>query len=208
MSRRNATAVTGAVAVFLVLVAGVIVSTHEAIRAVRAEPVAAQRLVQAQQEAAKAQSVNAFLKEMLAAANPRQVTREDRETGREISVLQVLDAAVRKLDAGQLRSQPLIEAAARETLAATLADLGRLAEAEAQFRAAWDLRRAHEGDTPDTAATMTALAGVLNRQSRLKEADGILRRALAIQERAGIQRSPGGRHLESTRWRAALRGAV
>ena len=182
--KRHATAVTGAVAVFLVLVAGVIVSTHEAIRALRAEHVAAQRLVQAQQEAAKAQAVNAFLKEMLAAANPRQVTREDREKGREISVLQVLDAAVRKLDAGQLRSQPLIDAAARETLAATLADLGRLAEAEAQFRAAWDLRRSHEGDNPDTAATMTALAGVLNRQSRLKEADGILRRALAIQERA------------------------
>ena len=180
-ARRHKAFVGATAAVFVVLLVGAVVSTREAIRANRAERDAAVRMNEARQEAAKARAVNAFMQDMLRAANPRALTRDDRAKGREVTVLQVLDGAARQLDAGMLHAQPLVEAAARESLGTTFSALGSYEKAEHQFRAALGLRREGLGENnADVAGSMSSLAGLLRNMSKLTEAEALERRALQI----------------------------
>jgi serine/threonine protein kinase/Tfp pilus assembly protein PilF len=180
-ARRHKALVGAIAAVFAALLIGAVVSTREAIRANRAEREAANRMNEARQEAAKARAVNVFMEGMLRAANPRALTKDDRDKGREVTVLQVLDGAARQLDAGMLHAQPLVEAAARESLGTTFSALGSYEKAEHQFRTALGLRRlGHGDDTADVSAGMSKVAGVLRARSKLTEAEALERRALRI----------------------------
>ena len=104
--RRNRVLVTSGAAILLTLIAATVVSTREAVRAIRSERNAAASLKQSQQEAAEAQAVNAFLQEMLQSADPRAASKADPDKGRDVTVAHVLDEAVRRLDAGSLHNQP------------------------------------------------------------------------------------------------------
>jgi serine/threonine protein kinase/Tfp pilus assembly protein PilF len=181
LARRNRGLVASAAAILLTLSAATVVSTREAIRAVRAERSAAASLKQSQEENAKSQAVNSFLQEMLQSADPRSASKADPTAGRDVTVAHVLDQAVRRLDAGSLHAQPLVEAAARESLGTTFSGLGRYPEAEREYRAALALRRStpggHDADVADSEAH---LAEQLTFEDKLPEAETLQRDALRI----------------------------
>jgi len=181
LARRNRALVTSAAAILLTLIGATIVSTREAIRAIAAERSAAVSLKQSREEAAKAEAVNTFLQDMLAAADPRNATKADPAKGRDVTVAQVLDQAAKRLDAGSLHSQPLVEGAARESLGTALFGLGRYPEAERQFRTSLALRRTAPGDhKADLAAGEASLATQLSEEDKLQEAEPLQRDALAL----------------------------
>jgi eukaryotic-like serine/threonine-protein kinase len=178
LARRNRTLVISGAAMLVTLIAATAVSTREAIRAIRAERSAAASLKQSQQETAKAQAVNGFLQEMLQSADPRSATRADPAAGRNVTVAHVLDEAVRRLDAGSLHAQPLVEAAARESLGRTFSGLGRYPDAERQYRAGLALVRSVPGHDADVAASEAGLAEQLTFEDKLPEAEPLQRDAL------------------------------
>ena len=179
--RRNRVLVTSGAAILLTLIAATVVSTREAVRAIRSERNADASLKQSQQEAAEAQAVNAFLQEMLQSADPRAASKADPDKGRDVTVAHVLDEAVRRLDAGSLHNQPLVEAAARESLGTTFSGLGRYPEAEREYRAALALRRsAPGGHDADLATSEADLAEQLTFEDKLPEAETLQRDALRL----------------------------
>jgi tetratricopeptide (TPR) repeat protein len=179
--RRNRVLVTSGAAILLTLIAATVVSTREAVRAIRSERNADASLKQSQQKAAEAQAVNAFLQEMLQSADPRAASKADPDKGRDVTVAHVLDEAVRRLDAGSLHNQPLVEAAARESLGTTFSGLGRYPEAEREYRAALALRRsAPGGHDADLASSEADLAEQLTFEDKLPEAETLQRDALRL----------------------------
>jgi tetratricopeptide (TPR) repeat protein len=169
-ARRNKTLVGGAVTVVVVLAGGVLAASWQATRARR--------------EAHKAGAVNAFVQDMLGAANPRSVSREAPDRGRTITVHQALGAAVTKLDAGELSGEPLVEAAVRQTVGATLRDLGDYDAAEANIKKALQTRqRLLDRNDPELAESLDGLAQLLFIRGKPDEADPLFRQALAIRRR-------------------------
>jgi len=106
--RRNRVLVSGIAAVLIVLIVGVVVSTIFAIRAERA--------------LTEAQLVTNFL-------NNNVLGSASTIKGREATVIDVLNAAVNKLDQGLFQDRPLTEASIRFKLAYIYYDLGRYAMA-------------------------------------------------------------------------------
>jgi len=170
-ARRHKALVGGAAAVIVVLAAGIVATGRQATRARR--------------EAHKAQAVNAFVEEMLGAANPRSISREAPDRGRTITVIQALGAAVAKLEAGQLAAEPLVEAAVHQTIGATYRDLGDYAAAETNLRAALSARRKLlDADDPELAESVDGLAQLLFMRGKAGEAEPLFREALAIRRRS------------------------
>ncbi len=204
-ARRNRVLMGGVVTVFVVMAVGAGLSTWQAVRATRAEQLArtneatarseaerAQREAdRAKQEALKAEAVNMFLRDMLGSANPKNVTREDLVKGREVTVVQVLAEAVKRLDAGTLKDQPVIEAAVRQTIGNTYKDLGEYSAAETNLRIALDIRGNVLGeDHAEVAESLDGLAGLLSIQGKLSEAEPLSRQALAIRVKAFGEEHP------------------
>jgi tetratricopeptide (TPR) repeat protein len=122
---------------------------------------------------------------MLGAANPRSVSRQAPERGRSITVIQALGAAEKKLDAGELRGEPLVEAAVRQTVGATFRDLGDYAAAESNIRKSLDARqRFLDESDPELAESLDGLAQLLFMRGKPDEAEPLFRQALAIHRRA------------------------
>ena len=120
-ARRHRPLVIGAVGMVAALVLGVVASTWQAVRATRAEGLAAARLDQAE-------AVTGFLQDMLAAVKPEEAL------GREVTVSEVLERAAADLDQGQLATRPEVELALRATLGSTYRALGRYDLAERHLR--------------------------------------------------------------------------
>src|SRR4029078_12242637 len=123
-ARRNKVLVGAVVVVFVALAGGVLTTSLQAARRRRG--------------ADRPEAVSAFVRDMLGSANPRSISREAPDRGRTLTVLQAMEPAVAKLDAGELSREPLVEAAVRQTVGATLRDLGDYAAAEANLRKALD----------------------------------------------------------------------
>jgi len=182
-ARKNQTALTTATVIGLLLVAGITVSTWQAVRATRAETAAQSALVdkgraleaeaeqrqqartneqKAQTEAALANAVKEFLlKDLLQLAAARQQYRE-RATGVKMDpYLKVRDLVLRaaqKIE-GKFKDQPLVEAEIRWTLGWTLDEIGRPDLALPQFLRVRELYTAHRGpDHDDTLESMTRAA--------------------------------------------------
>jgi tetratricopeptide (TPR) repeat protein/predicted Ser/Thr protein kinase len=119
-ARRHRLLVGAGAAVLLALVGAVVVSLHFAIAESAARQAAEQRRLEAE-------AVTAFLSGMIAQAAP------ERALGREVSVLEVLDAAAVEVDGGAL--PPPVQAAIRRSLGGSYHALGRYREAAAQQRA-------------------------------------------------------------------------
>jgi eukaryotic-like serine/threonine-protein kinase len=137
----------------------------------------------ARTEAAKQAAINKFLNEMLASANPRSI-RATQGVVKNVTVLEVLDRATRKLDAGALKDRPEIEAELRMTIGATFRGLGLEAAAEPHFKRALELKRQQHGaQDPEVAPALVMLARTFQQQGRATEAEPLIREALAIQEK-------------------------
>lgn len=191
-ARRNTALVGGISAVFLVLVAGLIVSGVLLGRALNAEDLAVNRLRQAkyaeqlavdrlaaaEHEQAKAEATKHFLQDMLSAVNP--VSRRDKE----VTVREMLDVAAAKIDAGSMADKPETEASIRFTIGTTYRALGRYAEAERHLRRMVELRRMVDpGDSLLLANGLGELAQALWRLDDLDGAEQAYRESLEMKRR-------------------------
>ena len=129
-------------------------------------------------EAAKATQVNAFLREMLASADPRT-------EGRQVTVVSLLDRAAARLDQ-ELASQPEVKASLQLTLGQSYEGLGLLEPAERHARAALAARQTLLGpDHADVARAQKAVASLLLEKGDLAAAEALYRESLATFARAG-----------------------
>lgn len=169
--RRNRTAVTASGVVSVVLVAAVVVSAWQAVRALQAEQLAGERLKQteearalAEREAAHAKAVNNFVNDdLLAAIAP---AKQGLDTAHE-----VLDAASKNIE-GKFRDKPLVEASIRMTLANTYWDLGEYETAVRHAERAFELRLVELGEEhPDTLKSMDTLAMQYKYQGQYDKAE-------------------------------------
>jgi len=169
-ARRNKPLVMGVAAVFVVLVAGVVASTWEAVQARRAE--------------ASAQAVNDFLQnDLLAQASASNQSAPGAKPDPDLKVRTALDRAAARIE-GKFRGHPEVEASIRGTMGQTYTDLGLYPEARKQLEQALDFERRTLGENnPKTLKTMSRLGRVAELQGKFPEADALLSQALAIQRR-------------------------
>ncbi len=177
-STRHRAVLAGSGAFVAVLIAATAISTREALRARRAEKVAAT-------EAAVSREVREFLEvDLLAQASP------DQQPNRDLPLRTVLDRAAKKID-GHFKNEPVVEASLRETLAATYDSLGEYVSEQAQLERALELRRTAGG--PDDAAainTLDHLGIAMAQQGKLKQADPLIHESAERAERALGVRHP------------------
>jgi tetratricopeptide (TPR) repeat protein len=163
-ARRNRVLVASIVALFVVLAAGVVVSTTQFVWAQASKRQAEASRDEALVEQAKAEAVNQFLQDILGSADPQ------RAQGREVTVRQALDEAVGRVGSS-FAGQPLIEAAVRLTIGRTYREIGAYASAETQLRAAVRLRKEHLGeDHPQVMEALFNLGVLLASMGRHAEA--------------------------------------
>lgn len=162
-ARRNRGLVAGIAAAFVVLIAGIIGTSLGLVRAERSRAAAVESAQTAKLESQRQQAVNQFLQEMLQSANPRNLSADDRTKGRQITVLQAIESAAKKLDAGELASQPDIEIAIRLSLGVTLTELGETGQAEHHLGKGLELARKHLGGVNRSVAELLNSLAIVHR---------------------------------------------
>ncbi|MFZ0594465.1 MAG: tetratricopeptide repeat protein [Bryobacteraceae bacterium] len=169
-ARRHKALVVGVASVFIVLVAGIIVSTREAARANAA--------------AATSRAISDFLEnDLLAQASAANQSRRNTKPDPDLKVRTALDRAAEKIT-GRFDRQPQVEAAIRGTIGQTYADLGLYAEARKQLERALDVQRRVLGErNPEALRTMDRIARTLYLQGKYPEAETLLGHVLEIQRR-------------------------
>ena len=169
-ARRHKGLVLGIAAVFVVLIAGIIVSTREAARA--------------NKEAATSRAISDFLQnDLLAQASATNQARPNNKPDPDLKVRTALDRAAARI-AGRFDKQPEVEAAIRGTIGQTYVDLGLYPEARTQLDRALDLQRRLLGaKNPETLKTMERLGYLSLLQGKYPEAETVFGNALEIQRR-------------------------
>jgi serine/threonine protein kinase/Tfp pilus assembly protein PilF len=125
-------------------------------------------------EAAKSESVSAFLQRMLGSASPSVAQ------GRDLTVAQVLDEAAARVDA-EFADHPEIRAALHRTIGKTYDGLGRYELAQRHLETALATYRATLGpEHRDVALCLLDLALMRSASGHGEEADGLARQALTI----------------------------
>jgi len=159
-ARRHRSLVAGTAAVFLVLIAGVIVSTLQAVRARRAE--------------ASAKAVSDFLQnDLLAQASAANQSGPVTKPDPDLKVRTALDRAAAKIT-GKFDKHPEVEAAIRDTIGETYLDLGLYPDSRKQLELALALHRRVDGPTnPKTLNTAVNLGVVAERQGKYAEAEAL-----------------------------------
>jgi serine/threonine protein kinase/tetratricopeptide (TPR) repeat protein len=177
--RRNKGPVAAVAAVAAALLIGLVGFAWEAKAARKQEAEAKKQEAEAKKQAAIAEAVAKFQTDMLGAADP------DKLLGDKVTVLQAMQAAVKELDKGSLKDQPLVEAGVRDTIGDTLHGLARYDDAEPNVRKSLAIRRAVlPPGHPDIATSLNNLAALLYDQNKLGEAEPLFREALAIRRAA------------------------
>jgi tetratricopeptide (TPR) repeat protein/predicted Ser/Thr protein kinase len=168
-ARRNKGLVSGVVATFVALVAGVSVSTAFAIGQTRA-------LAESERQREIAAAVNGFLTEdLIEQADP------DVEADREITLAAALDRAVGRIG-GRFAGSPLAEAGLRKTVGKAYRHLGRLDEAEEQLGRAWELYRgARDEHDEDVLVCRMELNSILMDRADYERAEPAIRELLGLQ---------------------------
>jgi len=166
--RRNRVLVGGVTTVMVVLLAGVVVSTIFAIGQARAR--------------AERQLVTDFLKQNV-------LSSAGQIMGREATVIDVLNASIAKLDEGDFRDQPLIEAEIRHTLAYLYYDLGHYAVAAQHQKSVHRIYAEQLGDSHETTnITLNWLAVFYYHAGKYREAEPLYKQVIgkARQHKAGV----------------------
>jgi tetratricopeptide (TPR) repeat protein len=169
-ARRHKALVAGVAAVFVVLVAGIIASTWEAKRARRAEQAAT--------------AVDDFLQnDLLAQASASVQARPDTKPDPDLKVRTALDRAAARIE-GKFHTQPLVEAAIRQTIGKTYEDLGLFPDARKHIERAADLRRRSLGqDHPDTLTSLLTLAILYWHQGEYPQAEPLFTKVVEVRSR-------------------------
>ena len=144
----------------------------------RQRTVAESNAAQAEAARARAQAITDFVTTTLRSSDPYTVGG-----GRETTILDAMEAALRDLDSGRFRDDPDTEADLRSTIASILENNGRAAAAEPLFRAALRTRRELvSGDDPRTAEALGDLSRNLHVLGRA-EAEALCTESLAMYRR-------------------------
>ncbi|MCP4249284.1 MAG: serine/threonine protein kinase [bacterium] len=168
---RNRALVGGGSVAAIAVLAALVLTGLALVHAKRSERLASDRLAEVQSEASKALAVKDFLEELLSAADPFA------GRGREVTVLEALDQAARRLDV-ELADQPEVRAAVQHTIGVTYHALGQNQQAEPHLRAALKTRRGLFGAVhPEVADSMNALGALLVHRGEHAEAEPLIREA-------------------------------
>ncbi|MBC8107947.1 MAG: serine/threonine protein kinase [Anaerolineae bacterium] len=188
--RRHRGPVLASGMVLLVLIAGVIGTTIGLVGQARQTRIAEQQRAAAQtheqtarRQTAIASAVSDFQTDMLASADPEMLL------GDKVTVLQAVTAAVKELDDGKLKEQPLVEASVRTAIGRTLRALGRYDAAEPNLRKALELRRRSlPVDDLSIATSLNHLGSLARELGKFTDAEEMCAQALKIRQNA----SPAG----------------
>jgi eukaryotic-like serine/threonine-protein kinase len=192
-ARRNQGVIAAATALAAILLIASVVSTWEVVLAHRANRDSFREASIARAEVDKQEAINKFLNDMLGSADPYAPPALKGLPSRNLTVLQVLDIAAQKLDAGSLKDRPEIEAALRRSIGNSYHSLGRWESSRRQLEIALRLNRAFYGDeNQHVVAAMDELDRPLQWLGRFPEAESLLRDALAMQKRISGAK-PNGR---------------
>ncbi|MBV9072284.1 MAG: serine/threonine protein kinase, partial [Acidobacteria bacterium] len=175
--RRHRGLVSASAVVFFVLLAGIIVSTRQAILASRERD----RALRAEQIA---RAVNSFLQDdMLAQAGSRAQASAHSQPDPNLTVRTALDRAAGRI-AGKFDSQPAVEAAVHRTIGLAYLDLNLFSSAQPQLERAVELRKNALGpDDPDTLASMNELGVLYNLEAKYGAAEALLSQVLEARRR-------------------------
>lgn len=120
----------------------------------------------AERAAVRATTVNQFLQQMLASADPMLAR------GPELTVRELLDDSARRMDAGAFSEQPEIEAETRGTIGEAYRRLGNYAEAEKHIRRSLELnRQISSSNSAYVAECISQLAELERLSGRLSDAE-------------------------------------
>ncbi|HWE83725.1 MAG TPA: serine/threonine-protein kinase [Terracidiphilus sp.] len=171
LARRHKGLVAGVAAVFLVLSAGIVASTWEAVRARRAE--------------ASAEAVNNFLQnDLLGQASASNQSGPISKPDPDLKVSTALDRAAARIE-GKFDKQPEVEAGIRTTIGTTYRDLGRYPEAQKELeRAAQLYSKTLGAKDPKTLSVISSLGWVEDLEGKYPEAESLLNQTLKIQRQA------------------------
>jgi len=171
-AKRNRALVGGVVAAFVLLVAGTVISTREAVRATRAERVAAGERDRASLEAETSEQVSAFLQSLFEVSNP------DESRGEEVTAREMLDRGAARIRE-ELRDQPAVQARLMERMGHAYLKLGTFDEAGQLLRAAVETSRGlDEPDENLTARCLENLAELYWQHGDLDSSEVMLRETL------------------------------
>jgi len=170
--RRHKVGFAAAGAIVLVLAAGVVVSTWQAVRATRAEREQARLRQLAETKEKTSEQVSQFLKDMLKGVGPSVALGRKTEMLREI-----LDRTAERIGT-DLKEQPEVEAELRFIIGNTYFELAEFAKAEAMHRESLRLRRLTFG--PTNAATADSLSALGEAVRGYPESEALHREALAV----------------------------
>jgi serine/threonine protein kinase/tetratricopeptide (TPR) repeat protein len=131
----------------------------------------------AEEEAAKATAINAFLQDTLGSANPIE------GSDRDITVLEALEIASDKIEEA-FSNQPEVEVEVRHTIGVTYLRLGHYDRAEDMLRSSLRVARTvYSPDFPELAAPLTSLAVLLHDRGKFDDAEALYREALEIRQK-------------------------
>jgi len=162
--RRHRYGFATSAAILLLLIAGVVMSTWQMMRAKRAEK--------------QAETVATFLKEMLESVTPAEAKGRDTTLMREM-----LEKAAARIDK-ELVGEPEVRADLQMTIGRTYLELGQYSKGEAMLRQAQETYRKLYGTEHANYARATLGMGVAaSVQGRYTEAESLARQALGINRR-------------------------
>jgi eukaryotic-like serine/threonine-protein kinase len=176
--RRHKFGFAAAAALILVLLAGVLVSMWQAIRATKAVREQSRLRQVAETKESKSQQVARLLKDMLRSAGP------DVALGRDTTLLRgILDRTTASANT-YLTNQPEVQGELLSISGGAYASIGEYAKAEAAYRQALAIRRKVLGkDHPELAATLVGLADMLAGAGRHAESEVLFRESLQIRRK-------------------------
>ncbi len=142
------------------------------------------RRKEAENAEASMQAANQFINDLLASANPYHLSPADPARGRGVTVLDALNSAAARVDGGELRNRPEIEAAVRLTIGQTYKALGEYNRADPHLRAALELfRKEHGGECSHIASCLDELGHSAREQGNLRDAEALFREALDMRRK-------------------------
>ena len=207
-ARRHRTVLMTAVAFMLLLLLGAAISAWQAVRATTAERKswenerqalaerdekdralraeaeqrrqAVEEKLRADQEAAIAKAVAAFVQDDLLGQADIGNQPADTERNKNLTVRELLDRAAQGIE-GKFKGQELTEAAIRHTLGSAYRALGAHPEAQKQLERSLDLRKSKLGaENPVTLQTMSSIASLHRARGEYIEAETLYKQVLEI----------------------------
>jgi len=173
--RRHRTQVAAALVVVLALIGGTAGTAWQAIRAAEQARIAEAERDRAQQEAAKASEVAAFLAGLFRAPDPSQAR------GDTLTAYDLLERGRSEIE-GNLQTQPLVRAALFRTLGRTYTSMGEYDRAAPLLDSAVALQDAHGAAPAEYAESIRSLALAEMLGGRSLRAGSLYTAALSIQE--------------------------